>query len=78
MVYICIKRMIGDKIVRSSFLGYNIDIDLPFREQSFDLWVGGFFYLFFLKKKNSEDITMFLRGGNMHVLRGFTVFFFFY
>ena len=26
-----IERMIADKMVRSSFLGYNIDIDLPFK-----------------------------------------------
>jgi len=51
MGYICIERMIGDKIVHLSFLGYNIDTDLPFREQNFDLWVGGFFYHFKNKKK---------------------------
>jgi hypothetical protein len=51
MGYICIERMIGDKKVRSSFLGYNIDTDLPFREQNFDLWVEGFFYHFKNKKK---------------------------
>jgi hypothetical protein len=77
MGYICIERMIGDKKIRSSFLGYNIDTDLPFREQNFDLWVEGFFYHFKKKKKNSEDTTMLPRGENMHVLRGFTVFSFY-
>jgi hypothetical protein len=41
--------MIEDKMIRSGFLGYNIDTDLPFRAQNFNLWVEGFFCLF--KKK---------------------------
>ena len=73
-----IKRMIGDKIIHSGFLGYNIDIDLPFMAQNFNLWVGGFFCFFFLKKKNNEDTTMSLRGGNMHVLRGLFILFFYW
>jgi hypothetical protein len=32
-----IKRMIGDKMVRLGFLGYNIDVDLPFKTQNFNL-----------------------------------------
>jgi len=28
--------MIEDKIIRLGFLGYNIDIDLPFRAQNFN------------------------------------------
>jgi len=33
-----IERMIGDKIVYLGFLGYNIDTDLPFMAQNFNLW----------------------------------------
>jgi hypothetical protein len=32
-----IERMIEDKMIRLGFLGYNIDIDLPFRAQNFNL-----------------------------------------
>jgi hypothetical protein len=39
-------------MVHSSFFGCNIDIDLPFRTQNFNLYVGGFFCLF---KKNKHD-----------------------
>jgi len=55
-----IERMIEDKIVRLWFLGYSIDIDLPFRKQNSNFWVGGFFCLF--KKKNSGDTTITPRG----------------
>jgi hypothetical protein len=64
MGYICIERMIGDKKIRSSFLGYNIDTDLPFREQNFDLWVEGFFY-HFKKKKKIVKIQPCFRGGKI-------------
>jgi hypothetical protein len=40
-----IERMIGDKMVCSGFLGYNINTDLPFKVQNFNIWVGGFFCL---------------------------------
>ena len=59
-----IERMIGDKMLCSDFLGCSIDTDLPFREQNFNLWIESFFCLF-KKKKNNEDTTMPLRGGNM-------------
>jgi hypothetical protein len=57
-----IERMIEDKMVRSGFLGYNIDTDLSFKEQNFNIWVESFICLF---KKNSEDTTMLLKGRNI-------------
>jgi len=46
-----IERMIGDKMLRSDFLGCSIDTDLSFREQNFNLWIESFFCLFKKKKK---------------------------
>jgi hypothetical protein len=40
-----IERMIGDKMVCSGFLGYNIDTDLSFKEQNFNIWVESFICL---------------------------------
>jgi hypothetical protein len=51
-----IERMIGDKMICLSFLGYSIDNVLPFGAQNFNLWIGGFFCL--LKKINSENTIM--------------------
>jgi hypothetical protein len=74
MGYICIERMIWDKIVRLTFLGYNIDTDLPFREQNFDLWVRGFFFPFFFLK--TVKIQSYPRGGKYACVEGFHRLFF--
>ena len=41
-----IERMIEDKMVCLGFLGCNIDTDLPFKEQNFNLYVRSFICLF--------------------------------
>jgi len=49
-----IEIMIGDKMLRSDFLGCSIDTYLSFREQNFNLWIESFFCLF--KKKKTMKI----------------------
>jgi hypothetical protein len=44
-----IERMIEDKMIYSSFFSYNIDIDLSFRAQNFNLLIETFFVFFFIK-----------------------------
>jgi hypothetical protein len=56
--------MIEDKMVRSGFLEHKI------------LTYGLKAFFVFSKKKNSEDTIMPL-WGNMHVLRGFFILFFY-
>jgi hypothetical protein len=69
------KRMIRDKMIHSDFFCYNINIDFPFRAQNFNLRVGGF--LVFSKKTNLVELQPCLwEGKNIHMLRGFSVFFF--
>ena len=71
------KRMIRDKMIHSDFFCYNINIDLLFRAQNFNLRVGGFLLSF--KKKIQIQWSYnhaFERGKNIHMLRGFSVFFF--
>jgi len=64
-------------MVCPGFLSYSINIDLPFTVSNFNILVGGFF-CFFKKTINSEDTTMPPRRKNMHVLRGFSIFFFYW
>ena len=69
-----IEKMIGDKMVRSSFLCYNIDTDLPFMTQNSNLWVWGFFYLFRRKTKLKYNLPM--REGEYACVKGLLRLFF--
>jgi len=72
-----IERIIRDKIVCSGFLSYSIDIDLPFKAPNFNLWVGGFF-CHFKKNKKQWRYNHAPKEGNIHVFRGFSIFFFYW
>jgi hypothetical protein len=61
------KRMIRDKMIHSDFFCYNINIDLLFRAQNFNLRVGGFLLSFKKKYKFSGVTTMPLRGGKIYI-----------
>jgi hypothetical protein len=57
-------------MIYSSFFSYNIDIDLSFRAQNFNLWIEASFVFFFYKKNKYWRYSYAPeRGGNMHVLR---------
>jgi hypothetical protein len=59
------------------FLSYSTNIDLPFRAPNFNLWVGGFLCHF--KKKNKQwRYNHAPEEENIHVFRGFSIFFFFW
>ena len=59
-------------MVRSGFLSYSIYIEFPSIKFKALYW-----RIFYLKKKiNSEDTLMTLEG-NMYVLKGFTILFFY-
>lgn len=65
-----IERIIEDKIVRLWFLSYSIDTNLPFKKQNFNLWVEGFFCLFFYKKNKQWKYNHYPWGGKIYMYWG--------